>query len=233
MIISGLIRSSTLDFPGGLAAVVFTPGCNLDCFYCHNRGLLAKKAPVLESAAVMAFLEKRQGLLDGVVISGGEPLLQSGLESWLREVKALDYAVKLDSNGTRPTDLAALLQKSLVDYVAIDYKAPWDAYAEHCRASADDVAAIQQTLKLLQQSRVRWELRTTVIPQLQKQDLVAMAQSLPPLPRYFLQPYRRPDECRDEDRFRVSARGMTPSQMNETIAAMKPFQPNVAIRGKF
>ena len=114
MRIAGLEKFSTVDFPGSLAAVVFAAGCNYRCFYCHNRAIL-NCPPLLSEAEVFAFLEKRAGLLDGVVFSGGEPALQSDLPQWLARVRALGYRTKLDTNGSRPETLRALLNAELLD----------------------------------------------------------------------------------------------------------------------
>lgn len=126
MIIAGLDKNSFVDYPGKIAATVFTPYCNLNCYYCHNRILLLSDAGKSQFTVneVVAFLEKRKGFLDGVVITGGEPTLQEGLKEFIQIVKALGYAVKLDTNGTNPEILKELLNKGLLDYVAMDIKSP-------------------------------------------------------------------------------------------------------------
>ncbi len=230
MNIAGLVRSSTVDFPGQIAAVVFVAGCNLDCFYCHNRSLLTPAAPLLAEAEVRLFLEKRRGLLDGLVFSGGEPTLQPDLPVWIRLVRDLGFQVKLDTNGSRPAVLRQLLADGLLDYVAIDGKAPWSRYPEISRCQTSDVESIRQSMQLLDDSDVAWEIRTTVIPQLSLQDLTLMARSLPVAPLYALQRYNRPAQFRPEDRFRLDAEGYTPAQLVLLAGQLRQYQPNVIVR---
>ena len=163
MILSGLVKSSTVDFPGCLSAVLFAPGCNFDCFYCHNRQLLGQHPPQIEIEDVLDFLDRRRNLLDGVVFSGGEPTLQEGLVDLIVKIRRMGYSVKLDTNGTNPGLLGRLIQSSLVDYVAIDLKAPWAKYPSICRCRAADVTFVQQSFRLLAASGLDWEARTTVI----------------------------------------------------------------------
>jgi pyruvate formate lyase activating enzyme len=230
MKIAGLVKSSTVDFPGLLAAVVFSPGCNLDCFYCHNRNLLSGVTPLLDNADVLDFLKRRCHLLDGVVFSGGEPTLQVGLADMISQIHELGYKIKLDTNGTRPQILRQLLAVRLLDYVAIDCKAPWARYPEICDCNPDDVAAIRQSLQILSEAGLDWEIRTTVIPQLSPADLTEMARTLPLAPRFILQRFIRPSLHRAEDRFRLDATGYTPARMVLIAEELRQFQPNIRVR---
>lgn len=230
MRIAGLVKSSTVDYPEMLAAVIFTPGCNLDCFYCHNRALLGNSITLLETADVMDFLLRRRHLLDGVVFSGGEPTLQAGLGETIGQIRRLGYKIKLDTNGTRPQVLRKLLDAGLLDYVAIDCKAPWSRYAEFCDCSPADVEAIKESFKILANSILRWEARTTVIPQLSAADLTEMARILPMAPAYFLQRYNRPAIHRAEDRFRLDASGFTPAKLVLLAEELRQYQPNIRVR---
>jgi pyruvate formate lyase activating enzyme len=230
MNIAGLVKSSTVDFPGHLAAVIFSPGCNLDCFFCHNRFLLAGAAPHLSEREIMGFLEKRKGLLDGVVFSGGEPTLQHDLPDFIEKVRHLDYHVKLDTNGTRPGILRQLMDAGLLDYVAVDCKATWNRYTELCDCSQEDVEGIKESINLLKASDLAWEIRTTVIPQLGLADLTAMAMDLPQAPLYVLQRYNRPALHRAEDRFRLEAPGYTPAQLVLFAEQLRQYQPHVMVR---
>jgi pyruvate formate lyase activating enzyme len=230
MNIAGLVKSSTVDFPGHLAAVVFTSGCNLDCFFCHNRFLLTGAAPHLGEREVLGFLEKRKGLLDGVVFSGGEPTLQHDLMDFIGQVRSLDYHVKLDTNGTRPHVLRKLLDAGFLDYVAVDCKATWERYSEFCDCCQEDVDGIKETIRMLGESDLAWEVRTTVIPQLGLTDLTAMARELPQVPLYVLQRYNRPALHRAEDRFRLEAPGHTPAQLVLFAEQLRAFQPHIMVR---
>ncbi|MEA4890916.1 MAG: anaerobic ribonucleoside-triphosphate reductase activating protein [Clostridiaceae bacterium] len=230
MEIAGLVRTSTVDFPGMIAAVVFTPGCNLDCFYCHNRQLLSADVPLMDNEEVIAYLKKRRGLIDGVVVSGGEPLLQQDLAVFLRQLKAWDYQIKLDTNGTCPDRLNALLKENLIDYVAVDYKAPWHRYPEICHCAAKTAGQVHRTLDLLLQTDLSWEARTTVPAQLTEADLLDMASALPPLPAYYLQICRKPAVFKPEDRFRLDAAGYTTGALLRLAEVIRSRQPHVQVR---
>ena len=139
MDIAGLVKCSTVDYPGMLSCAVFVQGCNFNCFFCHNRGLIEGQVQLIPEREIFSFLKSRQGLLDGVVISGGEPTLQAGLEAFISKVKAFGFKVKLDTNGSNPSVLKELIEKNLLDYVALDYKAPFNRYKEICGMDADIV----------------------------------------------------------------------------------------------
>lgn len=228
--LAGLVRTSTIDWPGFLSAVIFTPGCNFDCFYCQNRSLLGAAAPQIDYDEVMAFLQKRRGLIEGIVVTGGEPLLQTDLPSFLQTVRALGYRIKLDTNGSRPLMLQKLIRAGLVDYVAIDLKAPWSRYPEISGCRPSDTEAVRGSFSLLAQSSVDWEARTTVPPQLAEEDLAVMARSVEPLPAWFLQHYRLPQNYKPQDRFRVEAPGFTPGDLLRLAETVRPWQPAVAVR---
>lgn len=229
--ISGLAKSSTVDYPGALCAVVFTPGCNYDCFFCHNRELLGAEAPTLSGDSVLSFLRKRAGLLDAVVVSGGEPTLQpEALEAFLKAVRALGtYKLKLDTNGSHPGVVARLLEQGLLDYVAMDYKAPFDRYPEIAGAEGQE-PLVRETLSVLQGSGLPYELRTTVVPQLEEQDLIRMLREIGPLPRYVLQLYRKPETFREADRFRIEAAAYTPGQLRDMGEALKQMEPHTLVK---
>lgn len=230
MILSGLVKSSTVDFPGILSAVLFTPGCNLDCFYCHNRPLLGDMPPQVEIDDVFDFLQRRRNLLDGVVISGGEPTLQDGLPDLLVRIHRMGFKTKLDTNGTRPKILSQLIGNRLIDYVAIDLKAPWGRYPEICQCDTDVVHSVQKSFKLLAGSSIDWEARTTVIPQLTQNDLMEMASAIPAAPRFFLQRYVRPPVFRPEDRFRLDSPGYSPARLVLLAEQLRSQQPNILVR---
>lgn len=171
MIVSGMVKSSLIDFPERIACVLFTQGCNWDCYYCHNRELIPPVGPrSIELRSVFSFLQSRVGLLDSVVISGGEPTLHASLADFIRAIRALGFAVKLDTNGSHPEVVQQLLRAELLDYVALDIKGPWEKYGQICGPAAD-YRAVQRTLRLLQQSSIGWEARTTVCPSLSEDDL--------------------------------------------------------------
>ncbi len=222
MIISGVQRCSTIDFPGSLACVLFAAGCDLDCFYCHNRGLLTG-APALPGETVMGFLERRRGLLDGVVVSGGEPTLQRDLPDFLARLRAMGYRTKLDTNGQRPKAVPL----ELVDYVAVDWKAPRQAFPGVCGAGEEGYDRARATLLRLLEAQIPCEARTTLYPGLTGAELLALAAELPPLPRYRLNFFRMPENFRPRDRERLALHALTPGEIKDLEGELRRVQPNL------
>ena len=196
MRIVGLVKNSVVDYPGKMAAVIFSPGCNLDCYYCQNRPIIGPVKPEqsLPEAEVFAFLQKRRGLLDGVVFSGGEPTLQADLAAVMRKAKDWGYLVKLDTNGTNPAVLRTMVEQGLVDYVAMDLKAPFHKYAMICGEKSNTILDnIRESIAFLMTGKVPYEFRTTVVPELNEEDVLAMAAAIKGARLYVLQQYRVPD----------------------------------------
>lgn len=197
MKISGLQKLTLLDFPGRVACTVFLGGCNFRCPFCHNSQLLGGDAEeLMDSSALLDFLRKRRGVLDGVCITGGEPTLHADLPELLREIRALGYQIKLDTNGYRPDVLKAVIGEGLVDYVAMDVKNDPAHYGQAIGLDAPELAKIEQSIRLLLEGRVDYELRTTVVSPLHTEDsITAMAQWLTALgegkkvKRMFVQPF--------------------------------------------
>ena len=191
MQVTGVQKCSLVDWPGKISVALFTPGCNLDCFFCHNRGLLnpSRNTPVIEQTSLFDWLSRRKGFLDGVVITGGEPTLQPDLPLFIERVRQLGYPVKLDTNGTRPAVLASLLNAELLDYVAMDVKGPRQKYNEICGVPVDE-GAIDASIRHLRRGTVDYEFRTTCVPQLTADDLVAVALRVSGARRFVLQQYR-------------------------------------------
>lgn len=206
MKIAGFTKNSFVDYPGRIASVVFFAGCNYDCFFCHNRGIIGPDAPAVDEEPVWEFLGRRRGLLDAVVFTGGEPTAQSGLTEFVSRAKRLGYLCKLDTNGSHPHVVGELLGAKLLDYVALDVKAPWDRYRELCGTNADPQKVVD-TLALLRDGNVDYECRTTFLPQLSHDDIGRIARAVAPVKRYALQAYRIPSAYKPTDRFRVLAAG--------------------------
>lgn len=222
---AGLVKSSLVDYPGLVSCVLFVPGCNLDCFYCHNRPLIEGRLPLLDQSMITEFLRMRAGLLDGVVLTGGEPTLYAELEETAGWLKRLGYRVKLDTNGVSPDVVSRLLTLKLCDYVAVDYKAPAARYKELCGEGAD-ADKVLQTIRLLAESGIAFEVRTTVVPQLSITDLAQMARELPALPRYVLNRYRVPDEYPAHEAGRILQRAYTQGEITAFAEALREIQPN-------
>ena len=190
MRICGLQKLSMVDFPGKLAATVFTGGCELRCPFCHNASLVTRAArtPELPQEEVLAFLKNRRGLLDGVVLSGGEPLLHPDAGDFLSRVRELGFAVKLDTNGCHPGALADILSRGLADYVAMDIKNDLPHYPETVGIPGFDTGPVEESVRLLRQSGADFEFRTTAVRGLHTPERIrAIGAWLEGSPRYFLQ----------------------------------------------
>ena len=191
MKIGGIQKCSLIDFPGHIATVLFTQGCPWRCSYCHNRSLVEPKhfSRTIAEGEVFAFLEKRKGQLDGVVVTGGEPTLHRDLPRFLKEIKSLGYALKLDTNGCHPQALRKVLDEHSIDYVAMDLKAPLERYKHTVRAPVDR-SAVMTSVEIILNSGIEHEFRTTVVPGLHTgEDILAIARLIAGAERYFLQPY--------------------------------------------
>lgn len=194
MKIAGIVRQSLVDYPGKIAACVFTQGCNMNCVFCHNRCLVDRKEGNLfqDENEFFLFLQKRKKFLDGVVVSGGEPTLQPDLEGFIESVKDLGYLVKLDTNGTSPEVIKKLIDKNLVDYIAMDIKAPMEKYSEICRCDVNE-HALMDSMSVIRESGVDYEFRTTYCPQLNEDDIREIGEMIAGAKKYVLQQYRETD----------------------------------------
>ena len=197
MKITGLQKMTLLDFPGRIACTVFLQGCNFRCPFCHNSDLLAPEgASEISPEALLSFLKKRTGMLDGVCVTGGEPTVQKDLPELLRAVKALGYPVKLDTNGSNPAMLKALVEEGLVDYVAMDIKNSPEHYGITAGVPGLALNKIEESMVYLLEGHVDYEFRTTVVRELHSEaDFESMARWLSSLApgakagRLFLQYY--------------------------------------------
>lgn len=190
MRICGLQKLSMVDYPGKLAATVFTGGCNLRCPFCHNALLVTRlgESPALDEAEVLAFLASRKGLLDGVVLSGGEPLMQPGAADYLKQVRRMGFCIKVDTNGCYPQALQSILEQGLADYVAMDIKNRPEKYAQTVGIPDFSIIPVQQSLDILKASGIDYELRTTVVRQFHTpEDIAAIARWVGDVPAYYLQ----------------------------------------------
>ena len=226
MKIYGLQKMTLLDYPGKVACTVFLGGCDLRCPFCHNFELAEGKAPpVMEAEELLRFLAGRRGLLDGVAITGGEPLLRKELPDLLRAIRALGFAVKVDTNGNHPEALEGLLREKLVDYVAMDIKNSPDKYAVTC-GGPEVLDAVRESVSLLEASPVAHEFRTTVLhPFHTPEDLTAIGQWLSGTQHYFIQAFV------DSGDLIGSGQAMTEQELHALLDAVKPHIPNAQLRG--
>ncbi len=228
MRIAAFVKTSTVDYPGCLSAVVFTAGCNYDCFFCHNRHLLSTGAAAVREEELFSFLGKRRGMLDGVVISGGEPTLHAELPRLISDIKALGYGVKLDTNGSNPFAIKQLLNDKLIDYLAVDYKAPWYRYREICGGSADP-EAVKATIATVLDMDVILELRTVAIPTISADEYIEMARDIPHPHRYRFSRYRAPELFNEKDRERVHLSPVSQEKLESIRAAVREIMPGTIV----
>ncbi|MEM4726878.1 MAG: anaerobic ribonucleoside-triphosphate reductase activating protein [Candidatus Bathyarchaeia archaeon] len=190
--IIGLQRLSLVDYPGRLCTTIFTAGCNFRCPYCFNVEIVLEpnKLENIPEEEVLNLLKERRGFIDGVCIGGGEPTIHGALPTFIRRVKLLGLEVKLDTNGSRPRMLRRLMEDELLDYVAMDVKAPLNRYQEVVGAKLD-AEAVKESIRILRRGRVDHEFRTTVVPGiLAEEDILEIARTLAGSKRYVIQQFR-------------------------------------------
>ena len=227
----GLQKLSMVDYPGKLAATVFAGGCDLRCPFCHNALLVTRLAesPALPEKEVLDFLSRRKGLLDGVVLSGGEHLLQPDAADFLARVRDLGFAVKLDTNGCRPAVLADILDRGLVDYVAMDIKNSLKKYPETVGVPGFDTAPVEESVRLLTGSAVDHEFRTTVVRELHTaEDLASIGRWLPGDSRYYLQQF-----VDSGNLIGSGFHGYEPEGMEALRQSVLPLLPRTQLRGVY
>lgn len=238
MRISGLQKLTLLDFPGRTAATVFTPGCVFRCPFCHNADLVVgmregepsgSAFPSMSLDEVFSFLRRRQGLLDGICITGGEPLMQPGIEGFLEQVRALGFACKLDTNGGFPSRLRDLIDAGLLDYVAMDVKNAPERYAETVGVPGFEVRPVRESIDILLEGTVPFEFRTTVVRELHPVEaLMSLARWIEGAPVWYLQPFVDSDTV-------IAGQGnlhaWSGSEMAVLVEKLKPLVPTVRVRG--
>ena len=230
MLVSGLQKLTLLDYPGKVACTVFTGGCNFRCPFCHNSSLVLPEQIAHDSSVdeVLRFLKKRVGVLDGVAVTGGEPLIHADMADFLREVKAMGYMVKLDSNGSFPDRLIALVQAGLVDRVAMDIKNSPALYAKTAGREKLDMEAITRSKDFLLEGTVDYEFRTTVVKGLHTaESLMEAARFIEGAKEYYLQQYKDSGAV-------LAAEGLgafDADEMHALADAVRPIVPTVEVRG--
>ncbi len=192
--IGGLQKTTLIDYPGRLAATVFLCGCNFRCPFCYSRELVLpeeiKKQPKISEKEFFDFLKEKKGLLEGIVICGGEPTIHQDLPDFIKKIKDLGYLVKLDTNGSNPEMLKRLIGEKLIDYTAMDVKGPKEKYDEAAGVKVD-MRKIGESMAILKEEKVGFEFRTTVVPTIHaKEDIVKIAKWIGPAKKYYLQSFR-------------------------------------------
>ena len=226
---NGFQKLTLLDYPGKVACTLFTAGCNLRCPFCHNASLVTHidNTNIYNKEEILSYLGKRQGILEGVCISGGEPLMQTEIEDFIKEVKALGYSIKLDTNGFYPDKLISLVEKGLIDYVAVDIKNSYSKYAKTTGIENLDLSPLKTTVEFLLSGKVDYEFRTTIVEGLHTEaDILDIGKTIKGAPRYFLQNFVDSGDLIGEGLCAISLENMKKMQK---IAAQ--FVPNAEIRG--
>lgn len=231
MLFGGLQRTTLVDYPGKVAATVFTAGCNFRCPYCHNPELvlpeLIKKQPKITKKEVLDFLKKRQKLLEGLCITGGEPTIQPDLIDFIKKVKKFGLLVKLDTNGSCPDVLNNLIEKKLIDYVAMDIKAPKEKY-EIFSEDEEIIGKIDKSIELLKQDKIDYEFRTTLVADiLDEQDILIIVDWIKFAPRYHLQRFQK-GKILDE-KFK-DAQPWSEQRTKQLLKKIKPYFSECNIR---
>ncbi|MDR3541028.1 MAG: anaerobic ribonucleoside-triphosphate reductase activating protein [Desulfosporosinus sp.] len=200
MNIAGFVKTSFVDYPGKIASVIFTQGCNLRCSYCHNFSLIDKNdgSTSILPEEILKFLAKRKGMIDAVVVSGGEPTLQKNLATFIRKLKYRGFLVKLDTNGTNPDHLRALLDHNLLDFVAMDLKAPLSKYEQVTGTSCLGLSSVLESVEIIKSCKIAHEFRTTLCPELGADDIASLIIDFEIDANYVVQ------SCRSTERKKVS-----------------------------
>ena len=229
MRIQGLQKLTLLDFPEHVACTVFTAGCNFRCPFCHNASLVVDipKETEISEESFFQFLEKRKGVLDGVCVSGGEPLIQPEIEHFIQKIKDMGFAVKLDTNGTFPDKLKRLVEKKLVDYVAMDIKNSPELYGITAGVEPLDIVSVQKSVSYLKEGNVPYEFRTTVVKHYHtKEGFEKIGEWICGAEKYFLQNF-----VDSGDLINGKTRGCTEEEMKEFLMVVQKYIPNAKLRG--
>ena len=229
MNIQGLQKLTLLDFPGKMACTVFTAGCDLRCPFCHNRSLVINPPAESEFSEdeIFSSLKKRRGILEGVAITGGEPLMQNDIEDFIVKIRELGYAVKLDTNGTFPSRLKSLVEKNLVDYVAMDVKSSESGYPSCVGIGGFKTDKISESIEFLKGGKVDYEFRTTVAKGLHtKEDIEQLGRWIQGAKRHFLQAFTD-----SGDLIGFGLEPFSKAEMLEMCEIMKKYVPSCEVRG--
>ena len=231
MNIAGLQKLTTSDFPGFIACIVFTQGCNLKCPYCPNSGLIPMVSELddnhISEDEFFKFLDKRKNVLDGVVITGGEPLVHSNIKEFISKIKDIGYKVKLDTNGTNPSLLKELIKSNLIDYVAMDIKNDFQNYARTVGLENINIDNIKNSIDILKTSQIDYEFRTTIIQEFHNENNIKnICEIIGEGPKYFIQNF--------EDSSNVINHDLHGFTYDDLALLQKNFEtkyPNFHVRG--
>ncbi len=222
MIIKGMQKSSLIDYPPYVSIVVFTPGCNFRCGFCHNPGLVYGEGEDISEDDIFELLDKRKKWIDAVVITGGEPCLQKGLLEFIARVKARGLKVKLDTNGGFPEVLEKIIMENLVDYIAMDVKSSFEGYSK-AAGVVIDIEKIKKSISLIKNSGIEHEFRTTVVPSLVgKEEVISISKMIENAEKYVIQNFRNSEDMID-NKFKE----VEPFSKEELLKMEKAIEGNI------
>jgi len=229
MKIGGFQKTSLLDYPDRISAIVWTVGCNFKCPFCYNKNLVDGNIELFNEDEVLSFLKKRKGMLEALSISGGEPLLQKDIADFTAKVKKLGYLVKIDTNGMFPEVLKELIDRNLVDYVSMDVKAPKKKYSQLTGVKTD-IKKIEKSIDIIRHAAPDYEFKTTFVPELlTKEDIVKIAQWLKGSKKYYLQQFKTDVPLISSKLEKISP--YPREYLMETLEAIKPHFKKCEVRG--
>jgi len=229
MKIGGFQKTSLLDYPEEISAIIWTLGCNFNCPFCYNPDVVKKTAKIISEEEILSFLEKRKNVIDGLVITGGEPFLQKDIGSFCEKIKKIGYKIKIDTNGTYPEKLKELLDNKIVDYIAMDVKAPKGKYKKLAGVDVD-ISKIDESIQIIKNKAPDYEFRTTVVPGLiSLKDVVEIAKWLENSKRFYLQQFK-------DNAFHISEKfdNVRPydfTELNQMLQKVKPYFKECFLRG--
>lgn len=229
MKIGGFQKTSLLDYPDKISCIVWTMGCNFRCPFCYNKDLVEGKLQNIPEKEIISFLKNRKGLIDAVVFTGGEPLIQKDITSFLEKIKKLGFLVKVDTNGTKPEKIQELLDKKLVDYIAMDVKAPKKKY-NNLSGVKTDIKNLEKSIKIIKEKAPDYEFRTTTVPGLlKKEDLVEIGRWLKTSKKYFLQQFKNDVSVFSPKLEKVKL--YSDDELEDILQNIKPFFKKCEVRG--
>ncbi len=229
MKIGGFQKTTLLDYPEHVSAIIWTVGCNFRCPFCYNTGLVYEESDLFSEDEILDFLKKRKAFLEALTISGGEPFLQKDLKKFCKKVKNLGYKIKIDTNGTFPDKLKEMIDEKLVDYISMDIKAPKEKY-EKLSGVKTDIEKINKSIEILKNSDIEYEFKTTVVPEfLEDKDIQEIAKWIKGSNKYFLQQFKNDIPVIKSDL--ASLKPYSEEYLQNILKVVKPYFSKCKLRG--
>lgn len=227
MIVSGMNKLTLINYPDKTACIIFTQGCNFRCSFCQNSSLLkASNESLVQEKEILDYLAKRKKVIDGICISGGEPLMQNDIKEFIKKVKEIGISVKLDTNGSYPDKLNNLIQENLLDYVAMDIKNDFKSYSKITEIKNFNLEKIKKSIDILKKSNIDYEFRTTVVKEFHTFDkLKSICEYIGPKAKYFIQNFRDSDDV-----LRKNLHGFSEEELLDIIKKLNEKYPKVTLR---